>query len=62
MSETADTLPSFAELTENVHLEKSPGHDAWVREQVRLALEDKAKGAKYTDLREVAAKFGYDAR
>lgn len=62
MSETTHPIPSFEELTENFHMEKSPGYDAWFRQQVRLALKDKADGARYTDFRQVAAQFGYDAR
>lgn len=52
--------PTLEEMTTDTGAAPVPGHDEWVRRQVQRALDDKKSGkAKYTDLWEVAAEFGF---
>lgn len=52
--------PTLEEMTVDAGAPPEPGHDEWFRRQVQRALDDKKSGkVKYTDFREVAAKFGF---
>ncbi len=59
---TADRPPTLEEMTTDTGAPPVPGHDAWFRRQVQLALDDKRAGAKYEDFATVAAEFGFNAR
>lgn len=64
MAETAAArLPTLEEMTTDTGAPPEPGHDEWFRRQVQKTLDEKKAGKmKYYDFREVAARFGFNAR
>lgn len=59
----AEIGPTLEQMTTDTGAPPEPGHDAWVRRQVQLALDDKKSGkAIYEDFEKVAAEFGFNAR
>jgi hypothetical protein len=59
----AEQEPTLEQMTTDTGEPPAPGHDAWFRQQVQLALDDKKSGeAVYEDFEKVAAEFGFNAR
>jgi hypothetical protein len=62
MSKAAEKK-SFDDMVHASDEEPVAGHDAWVREQVESVLKAKSEGRMtYKPLRDIAAKFGFNAR
>lgn len=62
MSKTAKKT-SFDDMVHACDEESVAGHDAWVREQVETVLKAKREGRMtYKPLRDIATKFGFNAR
>ena len=60
---TIKSAPTLPDMTEDTGSPADPGHDAWMRKKIEVALYRKQNGrATYRPLDEVAAKFGFHAR